>query len=116
MKKRGFTLVELLAVIAILAVLVIIAMPNIMKVFREAKQKSFYNEVETIKTEIKKEVFNASLSNDPVPGVISSVGDYQLDMDGRELDYYAELDRHGNLLYLEVSENYNYANSKWHIN
>ena len=47
----------------------------------------------TIKTEIKKEVFNASLSNDPVPGVISSVGDYQLDMDGRELDYYAELER-----------------------
>ena len=29
MKKKGFTLVELLAVIAILAILVIIALPNI---------------------------------------------------------------------------------------
>lgn len=37
MKKKGFTLVELLAVIAIIAILVIIAMPNIMKLFREAR-------------------------------------------------------------------------------
>ena len=104
MKKNGFTLVELLAVISILAILIIIAMPSVMKIFRESKQNSFSNEVETIKTEIKKEVFNASLSNNPVPSVISSVGDYQLDLDGRDIDYYAELDRHGELLYLEVSD------------
>ena len=104
MKKRGFTLVELLAVIAILALIVVIAMPNIMKVFRESKQKSFYNEVETIKDEIKKEVFNASLVGNPVPPVISSVGDYQLDMSGRELDYYAELNRDGSLAYLEITD------------
>lgn len=33
MKKDGFTLVELLAVIAILALLVIIALPNVLKIF-----------------------------------------------------------------------------------
>ena len=33
MNKKGFTLVELLAVISILAILVIIAVPNIMKLF-----------------------------------------------------------------------------------
>ena len=31
MKRKGFTLVELLAVIAILAILVIIALPNVLK-------------------------------------------------------------------------------------
>ncbi len=31
MKKKGFTLVELLAVIAILAILVIIALPNVIR-------------------------------------------------------------------------------------
>ena len=33
MKNKGFTLVELLAVIAILALLVIIALPNVLKMF-----------------------------------------------------------------------------------
>ena len=38
MKKKGFTLVELLAVIAILALLVIIALPNVLKMFNQAKK------------------------------------------------------------------------------
>lgn len=37
MRKRGFTLVELLAVIAILAILVIIALPNIINFYKKAK-------------------------------------------------------------------------------
>ena len=48
MNKKAFTLVELLAVIAILALLVIIALPNIMSMFEEAKRKSFENEVKNI--------------------------------------------------------------------
>ena len=37
MKKRGFTLVELLAVIAILAILVLISLPNVVGMFNNAK-------------------------------------------------------------------------------
>ncbi len=48
MKKKGFTLVELLAVIAILAILVIIALPNVMSLFNEAKENSFKNELKEI--------------------------------------------------------------------
>ena len=45
MKKRmGFTLVELLAVIAILAILVIIALPNIIEMFNNAKKRILSNE------------------------------------------------------------------------
>ena len=35
MKKQGFTLVELLAVIAIMAILVIIALSNVLKMFND---------------------------------------------------------------------------------
>ena len=48
MKKKGFTLVELLAVIAILAILVIIALPNVMGMFNQAKHNSFNTEVKNI--------------------------------------------------------------------
>ena len=52
--KKGFTLVELLAVIAILALLVIIALPNVMSMFNKAKKSSFETEVT--------EIFKGSLS------------------------------------------------------
>ena len=48
MKNKGFTLVELLAVIAILAILVIVAMPNVLGMFNQAKVSSFVTEVQKI--------------------------------------------------------------------
>ena len=48
MKKKGFTLVELLAVVAILAILVIIAIPNILKLFNQARRNVFETEVREI--------------------------------------------------------------------
>ena len=41
--KKGFTLVELLAVIAILAILVILAIPNVIKLYNNAKKTDFFN-------------------------------------------------------------------------
>ena len=40
MNKKGFTLVEIIAIVAILAILVIIAAPNVMKLFREGREKT----------------------------------------------------------------------------
>ena len=54
MKNKGFTLVELLAVIAILAILVIIALPNVLKMFNQAKKDTFLTEAKTIYKEISK--------------------------------------------------------------
>ena len=48
MKKKGFTLVELLAVIAILAILVIMALPAVLRMFNSARKDSFTNEVNTV--------------------------------------------------------------------
>ena len=48
MKKKGFTLVELLAVIAILAILIILALPNILDIFNNSQKNSFKIEVQTI--------------------------------------------------------------------
>ena len=63
MNKKGFTLVELLAVIAILAILVIIALPNVMSLFNEAKKNSFANELKEIFSTAEKQYMTESFSS-----------------------------------------------------
>ena len=53
-KKRGFTLVELLAVIVILAVILIIAMPKISEVINNSKKASFEATAKTIASQAEK--------------------------------------------------------------
>ena len=50
MEKKGFTLVELLAVIAILAILVIIALPNVLGMFNSAKEDTFITQARDVVT------------------------------------------------------------------
>ena len=60
--KKGFTLVELLAVIAILAIMVIIALPNVLEMFNDAKENTFTTEVESIYKQAQTDFINDSLS------------------------------------------------------
>ena len=53
--KKGFTLVELLAVIVVLAIIILVAMPNVMSAMEKARRNTFYTEA----TEICKIVQNA---------------------------------------------------------
>ena len=62
MNKKGFTLVELLAVIAILAIMVIIALPNVLEMFNDAKENTFYTEVESIYKQAQTDFINDSLN------------------------------------------------------
>ena len=92
MKKKGFTLVELLAVIAILAILVIVAMPNVLGMFNQAKSSTFVTEVQTYMDAAKtKFITDAMTKTGPQT---FKTGD--LKMDGAEKDYLIELDTYGN--------------------
>ena len=46
--KKGFTLVEMMAVIAVLGLLVLLVLPNVLKNYKDAKKISFINEAKTI--------------------------------------------------------------------
>ena len=48
LNKKGFTLVELLAVIVVLAIIMIIAIPNVLNAMTTAKEKSFVIEARKI--------------------------------------------------------------------
>ena len=107
MKKHGFTLVELLAVIAILALLVIIALPNIMSLFNEAKKNSFTNEVKQIhKSALQQWMSDSMFDTNEMVYARTSSGDCtkSLKLSGRgEIHYYVKLNKLGNIteLYAE---------------
>ena len=48
MKKKGFTLVELLAVIVILSLILVIAVPSVNKYIKQSKEKAYNTQISTI--------------------------------------------------------------------
>lgn len=48
MKKRGFTLVELLAVLLVISILMVIAVPNILKMSDRMKKRGLEKEIEAV--------------------------------------------------------------------
>jgi prepilin-type N-terminal cleavage/methylation domain-containing protein len=106
MKKKGFTLVELLAVIAILAILVIVAMPNVLGMFSSAKVNTFVTEVQKYMDTAKTAFVQTALSKPASPIVFASDGngDATLDMDGSK-SYYIEMNRHGQFTKISIWDN-----------
>ena len=108
MKKKGFTLVELLAVIAILAILVIVAMPNVLGMFNQAKSSTFVTEVQEYLNAASTKFMTEALKpgnqgktlifgSDPTKDTANnSLG--TLDMSGAKKNYYIEMDRNGNVV------------------
>ncbi len=68
-KKKGFTLVELLAVIVILAVLVLLAVPSVLKMMDGAKENAFKIEGENIAKAAKAAYADDLLNSDTTRSV-----------------------------------------------
>ena len=105
MKNKGFTLVELLAVIAILAILVIIALPNVLKMFNQAKKDTFLTEAKTIYKEISKKYISETMRGNKIS--IVSNDNNKLELESNDLKYKVKLNNDGSIKKFEVSnENY----------
>ena len=113
--KKGFTLVELLAVIAILAILVIIALPNVIKMFNNAKKSSFLTETKEVLGESRKKFINDSISSSSSNGIYcrsktDSIN--PLDLSGRKINYYIKTDSSGNVNAIVVWDEERYVAKK----
>ena len=110
--KKGFTLVELLAVIAIMAILLIIALPNVLKMFNESKEKIFLTESKSV----FKEAINQTIKDRNFSDVIycKSMNDEvnPLDMSGRDIYYYIKANVNDNTGTIIVWDNERYAKYK----
>ena len=56
--ERGFTLVELLAVVTIMGVLMMIAIPTVTIIIQNVRKGTYINNAKTFKNEVQKEVIN----------------------------------------------------------
>ena len=104
MKKKGFTLVELLAVIAILAILVIIALPNVIKLYNDAKKNSFLTETKIVYKEAANKYISESMKGNKV-SYINSENNTKLEMTGNKLKYCVLLNSDGSVNSLVTSNN-----------
>lgn len=59
--KKGFTLVELLAVITILGILLVIAVPQVTSLINDSKEQSYKKQIEFIENSAKNYMSNNSL-------------------------------------------------------
>ena len=98
MNKKGFTLVELLAVIAILAILVLVAVPNVLSMFNKAKKDTFLTEAKNIFKESASKYISDNMHNSNEGNIYcKSETDSKnpLDMDIGDTYYYIEKDNTG---------------------
>ena len=100
MKKNGFTLVELLAVIAILAILVAIVMPNVMKEYNKAKASVFVTDSKSFMNAAMSEFTTDAMNHAGKTIYYSSKPNSDLNTSKLNIDsdkeYFIEMDRHGN--------------------
>ncbi len=116
--NKGFTLVELLAVIAILAILVLIALPNTIEMFKEAKKNSFLTECKQIYKTAQNQWMSDSMfeTNDQLYSRCNDCTGKKLKLSGREeIDYYIKLNKAGKITDFYITDNtfqykYNGAN------
>ena len=98
MNKKGFTLVELLAVIAILALLVLVAVPNVLGMFNKTKKDTFLTEAKSIFKESASKYISDNMHNSNEGNIYcKSETDSKnpLDMEIGDTYYYIEKDSTG---------------------
>ena len=110
--NKGFTLVELLAVIAIMAILLVIALPNVLKMFNESKEKIFLTESKSV----FKEALNQTIRDRHFSDVVycKSMNDEvnPLNMSGRNIYYYIKVNVNDNTGTIIVLDNERYVKYK----
>ena len=113
MNKKGFTLVELLAVIAILAILVIIALPNVIKLYNNAKKNTFLTEAKTIYKEAANKYITESMKGNKIT-YISSNTKNSLELNGsKDIEYKIRLNSDGSVRRFQVKNNSYCINGKY---
>ncbi|NLC47826.1 MAG: hypothetical protein GX758_00495, partial [Tenericutes bacterium] len=101
----------------ILAILIIIALPNILKMFNNAKSDVFVNEVKTVASSAEKEFISLQMSGESETVFCRSENGSinPLSMSGAEKYYYVKLNKEGRIKYVVVWDDEKYIRYKYSL-
>ena len=101
MNKKGFTLIEIIVVIALLGAIMLLVVPNITKNFKESKKRLFYDNVLGIYSSASRTYF----SQDNAPNKSFSNTGVKLDVDiSDDITYRVKVDSYGVVLSIYVTD------------
>ena len=87
LNKKGFTLVELLAVIVVLAVIMVIAFTSVSSTITSARKNSFKSSIQMLQREVKNRAVAASIAEEKADIVCSSYDECASKYDISKNDY-----------------------------
>lgn len=114
MKKKGFTLVELIAVIALLSIIMLLIVPNVANYLNSSKKTLFYDNVVNM---FKSATITFMYQDDPTNTTFSNNG-VKLDVDVEsEYVYTIKVNNYGEVISIDVNNGvYSYNKSSSDIN
>ena len=111
MKKKGFTLVELIAVIALLSIIMLLIVPNVANYLNSSKKTLFYDNVVNM---FKSATTTFMYQDDPTNTTFSNNG-VKLDVDVEsEYVYTIKVNNYGEVISIDVNngvDSYNKSSS-----
>ena len=114
MNKKGFTLVELIAVIALLSIIMLLIVPNVANYLNNSKKTLFYDNVVNM---FKSATTTFMYQDDPTNTTFSNNG-VKLDVDVEsEYVYTIKVNNYGEVISIDVNNGvYSYNKSSSDIN
>lgn len=105
--KKGFTLVEVLAVIAILMILVTLSVPRIRTIYDKAKENAFLTEFKSLERQITNKEVMAKMNKKKIVA-ISSEDETSLELSNKDFKYCIDLNKNGTFSRMQASDGKHY--------
>jgi len=109
--KKGFTLVEILAVIAILMILVTLSVPRIRTIYDKAKENAFLTEFKNLERQITNKEVIAKMNKKKIVA-ISSEDETSLELSNKDFKYCIDLNKNGKFSRMQASDGKHYIEAK----